>query len=42
MEQFLPLIMQLIAGAAGGNAAGAAAKSVSPGGLGNTHKMAAK
>ena len=36
MEQFLPLIMQLIAGAVGGNAAGAAAKNVSLGGLGNT------
>jgi hypothetical protein len=36
MEQFLPLIIQLIAGAVGGNAAGAAAKNVSLGGLGNT------
>jgi hypothetical protein len=36
MEQYLPLIIQLIAGAVGGNAAGAAAKNVSLGGLGNT------
>ena len=36
MEQYLPLIIQLIAGAIGGNAAGAAAKNVSLGPAGNT------
>jgi hypothetical protein len=36
MEQYLPLILQLIAGAVGGNAAGAASKNVSLGGAGNT------
>ena len=36
MEQYLPLIIQLIAGAVGGNAAGAAAKNMSLGPLGNT------
>ncbi|GAA0723436.1 hypothetical protein [Dokdonella soli] len=36
MEQYLPLIIQLIAGAVGGNAAGAASKNMSLGGVGNT------
>lgn len=36
MEPYLPLIIQIIAGAIGGNAAGAASKNVSLGGAGNT------
>ncbi len=33
---FLPLILQLVAGAIGGNAAGAASKDMNLGGVGNT------
>jgi len=33
---FLPLILQLVAGAIGGNAAGAASKDTNLGGVGNT------
>jgi hypothetical protein len=33
---FLPLILQLVAGAIGGNAAGAASKQTNLGGVGNT------
>src|SRR5690349_8874692 len=36
MESLLPLIIQLVAGALGGNAAGAAMKDKSLGGFGNT------
>ena len=36
MEQLLPLVIQLIAGAIGGNAAGAVLKDKSLGALGNT------
>jgi hypothetical protein len=36
MEQLLPLIMQLIGGAAGGNAIGSALKNINLGPLGNT------
>ena len=36
MESLLPLILQLVAGAVGGNVGGAAMKNSSLGGLGNT------
>lgn len=36
MEALLPIILQIIAGAVGGNVGGAAAKNTSLGGLGNT------
>ena len=36
MEQLLPIILQLVAGAVGGNVGGAAMKDSSLGGLGNT------
>jgi hypothetical protein len=36
MEQLLPIILQLVAGAVGGNVGGAAMKNSSLGGLGNT------
>jgi uncharacterized membrane protein YeaQ/YmgE (transglycosylase-associated protein family) len=36
MEQLLPIILQLVAGAIGGNVGGAAMKDSSLGGLGNT------
>ncbi len=36
MEQLLPIILQLVAGAVGGNIGGAAMKDSSLGGLGNT------
>lgn len=36
MEQFLPIIMQLIGGAAGGNAIGATLKNMNLGPVGNT------
>ncbi|MDE2445561.1 MAG: hypothetical protein KGO94_05225 [Alphaproteobacteria bacterium] len=36
MEQLLPIILQLVAGAVGGNVGGAALKDSSLGGLGNT------
>jgi len=36
MEQLLPIILQLVAGAVGGNVGGAAMKDTSLGGVGNT------
>lgn len=36
MEQFFPLVLQVIAGALGGNATGAAAKNLSLGSAGNS------
>lgn len=36
METLLPIILQLVAGAVGGNIGGAAMKNASLGGLGNT------
>jgi hypothetical protein len=36
MESLLPIILQLVAGAVGGNVGGAALKNSSLGGLGNT------
>ena len=36
MESLLPIILQLVAGAIGGNVGGAAMKNASMGGLGNT------